>query len=183
MILAYLSDKTRHRFGYAVFAVCVAITGFAILISVHDNRPLEYAALFLVAMGCYSAMPIIVCWFSTFASSTSLCISSTDLVSFTDMNLGGHHRRSVGSAWQVAFGNIGGIIAVYCFLKTDAPLYTKGYSICIAFTCFSVLSCVAYYIACVAQNRQRDKTVTDVGLTEYEKTELGDLSPEYRYLV
>ena len=65
MILAYLSDKTRHRFAYAVFAVCVAIVGFAILISVHDNRPLEYAALFLVAMGCYSAMPIIVCWFST----------------------------------------------------------------------------------------------------------------------
>jgi predicted MFS family arabinose efflux permease len=68
MILAYLSDKSRHRFGYAVFAVCVAIVGFAILISVHDNRPLEYAALFLVAMGCYSAMPIIVCWFSKLLS-------------------------------------------------------------------------------------------------------------------
>ncbi|CAD0114688.1 unnamed protein product [Aureobasidium uvarum] len=163
MILAYISDKTRHRFAFAVFAICIAIVGFAILISVHDNRPLEYAALFLVAMGAYSAMPIIVCWFN--------------------MNLGGHHRRSVGSAWQVAFGNIGGIIAVYCFLKTDAPLYTKGYSICIAFTCLSVLSCIAYYIACVAQNRQREKTVTDVGLTEYEKTELGDLNPEYRYLV
>ncbi|KAH0352719.1 MFS general substrate transporter, partial [Aureobasidium melanogenum] len=163
MILAYLSDKTRHRFAYAVFAVCIAIAGFAILISVHHNRPLQYAALFLVAMGCYSAMPIIVCWFN--------------------MNLGGHHRRSVGSAWQVAFGNIGGIIAVYCFLKTEAPLYTKGYSICIAFTCLSVISCIAYYIACIAQNRQREKTVTDVGLTEYEKTELGDLNPEYRYLV
>ncbi|KAH0131088.1 MFS general substrate transporter, partial [Aureobasidium melanogenum] len=127
MVLAYLSDKTRHRFAYAVFAVCIAIAGFAILISVHHNRPLQYAALFLVAMGCYSAMPIIVCWFN--------------------MNLGGHHRRSVGSAWQVAFGNIGGIIAVYCFLKTEAPLYTKGYSICIAFTCLSVVSCIAYYIA------------------------------------
>lgn len=99
------------------------------------------------------------------------------------MNLGGHHRRSVGSAWQVAFGNIGGIIAVYCFLQNEAPLYTKGYSICIAFTCLSVISCIAYYIACIAQNRQREKTVTDVGLTEYEKTELGDLNPEYRYLV
>jgi Na+/melibiose symporter-like transporter len=186
MILAYLSDKTRHRFGYAVFAVCVAIVGFAILISVHDNRPLEYAALFLVAMGCYSAMPIIVCWFST---SLPLPLpfnpfspNSADLCP-QDMNLGGHHRRSVGSAWQVAFGNIGGIIAVFCFLKTDAPLYTKGYSICIAFTCLSVLSCIAYYVACVVQNRQRDKSVVDVGLTEYEKTELGDLSPEYRYLV
>ena len=105
------------------------------------------------------------------------------IFSLSDMNLGGHHRRSVGSAFQVAFGNIGGIIAVYCFLKTDAPLYTKGYSICIAFTCLSVLSCIAYYVACVSQNRQREKTVRDVGLTEYEKTELGDLNPEYRYLV
>jgi hypothetical protein len=103
-----------------------------------------------------------------------LPISTSSTNHHTDMNLGGHHRRSVGSAWQVAFGNIGGIIAVFCFLKTDAPLYTKGYSICIAFTCLSVLSCIAYYVACVVQNRQRDK---------YEKTELGDLSPEYRYLV
>jgi len=189
MILAYLSDKTRHRFGYAVFAVCVAIVGFAILISVHDNRPLEYAALFLVAMGCYSAMPIIVCWFSTSllpypcSSLLTLPLEPRLTIPTTDMNLGGHHRRSVGSAFQVAFGNIGGIIAVYCFLKTDAPLYTKGYSICIAFTCLSVISCIAYYIACVTQNRTREKTVTDVGLTEYEKTELGDLNPEYRYLV
>lgn len=88
MLLAFLSDKFKHRFAFAIFAICVAITGFAILIRVHNNRPLEYAALFLVAMGAYSAMPIIVCWFN--------------------MNLGGHHRRSVGSAWQVSFGNIGG---------------------------------------------------------------------------
>lgn len=88
MLLATLSDKCRHRAAFAVFAIFVAIAGFAILISVHDNTRVQYAGLFLVAMGCYSAMPIIVCWFN--------------------MNLGGHHRRSVGSAWQVAFGNIGG---------------------------------------------------------------------------
>lgn len=33
------------------------------------------------------------------------------------------------------------------------------------------------------QNRSRNKSVRDVGLTEYEKTELGDLSPDYRYLL
>jgi MFS family permease len=180
MILAFISDKTQHRFLIAVFAICVAIVGFAILISVHHNQPLQYAALFLVAMGAYSAMPIVVCWFN--------------------MNLGGHHRRSVGSAWQVAFGNIGGecsfipfkwwqltfipgIIAVFSFLKADAPLYTKGYSICIGFTCLSIVSCIAYYIACTTQNRKRDKTVVDVGLTDYERTELGDLSYDYRYLI
>lgn len=114
-------------------------------------------------MGTYSAMPVIVCWFN--------------------MNLGGHHRRSVGSAWQVGFGNIGGIIAVFAFLKKDAPKYVTGYSICIAFTILSIISCIIYGFACWSQNRQRDKSVTDVGLTEHEKTELGDLSPTYRYLL
>ena len=29
------------------------------------------------------------------------------------MNLGGHHRRSVGTAWQVSFGNIGGKLIAF----------------------------------------------------------------------
>jgi len=31
------------------------------------------------------------------------------------------------------------------------------------------------------QNRSRDRSVIDTSLTEYEKTELGDLRPDYRY--
>lgn len=163
MLIATLSDYTRHRFGFAVFSICVAITGFAILITVHHNRPLEYAALFLVAMGAYTAMPIIVCWFN--------------------MNLGGHHRRSIGSAWQVGFGNIGGIIAVWAFLAKDKPYYKMGYGICLGFTVLSIVACVIYGAGCLMANRKRDRTPVDVGLTEYEKTELGDLGPEYRYLL
>jgi MFS family permease len=89
MIIAYLSDKTQHRFLFTLIPIFVAIAGFAILLAVHNNHPVQYAALFLCAMGAYSAMPVIVCWFN--------------------MNLGGHHRRAVGSAWQVGFGNIGGM--------------------------------------------------------------------------
>ncbi|KUJ15489.1 MFS general substrate transporter [Mollisia scopiformis] len=163
MIVATCSDFTRHRFAFTIAPICVAIAGFAILITVHHNKHLEYAALFLVAMGAYSAMPVIVCWFN--------------------MNLGGHHRRAVGTAWQVGFGNIGGIIATYAFISTDAPYYKKGYSICLAFLCLSAFSCVLYAIAVVWQNRARDRAVVDVGLTEYEKTELGDMSPDYRYLL
>ncbi|KAL7776766.1 hypothetical protein CFE70_007185 [Pyrenophora teres f. teres 0-1] len=152
-----------HRFLFAIFPICVCIAGFAILLAVHDNHNLQYAALFLVAMGAYTAMPVIVCWFN--------------------MNLGGHHRRAIGSAWQVGFGNIGGIIAVYSFLKKDGPKYTPGYSISIAFVCLSALSCALYFFMCSLANRKRNKSVRDVGLTEYEKTEMGDLNPEYRYLL
>jgi MFS family permease len=163
MIVAWFSDRLRHRFLFAIFPICVCISGFGILINVHDNKSVQYAALFLVAMGAYTAMPVIVCWFN--------------------MNLGGHHRRAVGSAWQVGFGNIGGIIAVFAFLKKDAPKYTTGYSICVAFACLSALSCLAYFVMCSWQNRSREKAARDVGLTEYEKTELGDMNPDYRYLL
>lgn len=89
----------------------------------------------------------------------------------------------MGSAWQIGFGNIGGIIAVFAFLKKDAPKYTPGYSICIAFTILSIIACIIYGIGCWAENRNRDKLTVDIGLTEHEKTELGDKSPEYRYLL
>ena len=165
MLVAWGSDKAKHRFAFAIFPMCVCITGFALLLGFHDkaHRSTEYAALFLVAMGAYSAMPVVVCWFN--------------------MNLGGHHRRSVGSAWQVGFGNTGGIIAVYAFLAKDAPRYIPGYSIGVAFVCLSMISSTIYLISVMYANRTRDRSARNVGLTETEKTELGDLSPDYRYLL
>ncbi|KAL9112451.1 MAG: hypothetical protein Q9227_003293 [Pyrenula ochraceoflavens] len=163
MIVAYFSDRFKHRFLFAIIPICIAIAGFAILISTHNNHNLEYGALFMVTSGTYAAMPVIVCWFN--------------------LNLGGHHRRSVGTAWQIGFGNIGGIIATYAFLKKDAPEYRPGYSICISFICLSAGSCLAYLAAVLAQNRSREKGGRDVGLTEYEKVEMGDLGPEYRYMI
>ena len=152
MIIAFSSDFSRHRFAFTIMPITLAVVGFAILISVHDNHKVQYAALFLVAMGAYSAMPVIVCWFN--------------------MNLGGHHRRAVGSAWQVGFGNIGGIIATYAFLDTDKPYYKKGYAICLSFLLFSAASCCVYAVAVSMENRKRDHAVVGT-LTEEEKTELG----------
>ena len=163
MIIAFLSDKTKHRFAFTMIPISIAIAGFAILLTVHNKPNIQYAALFLVAMGAYSAMPVIVCWFN--------------------MNLGGHHRRSVGTAWQVGFGNIGGIIATYAFLAKDAPRYKPGYSICVAFICLSAASCIVYFVSIFIQNRNRDRVATDLGLTEFEKAEKGDMSSDYRYLL
>jgi hypothetical protein len=176
MIIAYFSDLTRHRFAFAILPICIAIVGFALLLSHHDkeSRNVQFGALFLVTMGCYSAMPVIVCWFS--------------------MNLGGHVRRSVGTAWQIGFGNIGGIIATYAFLKQDGPEYTRGYSICIAFIILSAMGCTLYFFAISLANRNKDKAAAaslsnpEVGgatatatATEDGDQFLGDLSPNFRY--
>lgn len=176
MIIAYISDFTKHRFAFCIIPICVAIVGFAILLTHHgeETRNVQFGALFLVTMGCYSAMPVIVCWFA--------------------MNLGGHKRRSVGTAWQIGFGNIGGIIATYSFMKTDGPEYIPGYSISIAFIVLSAASCVAYYIAITAQNRNRDRNAAtsmsnaEIGVSAATAGEgqdvdelLGDMSPNFRY--
>ncbi len=163
MAVAYASDKTRHRFAFTVGPICIAIAGFAILLGVHERRSVQYGALFLVCLGTFSAMPVIVCWFN--------------------MNLGGHHRRSVGSAWQIGFGNIGGIIAVYAFLAKDAPRYVPGYSISVAFVILSGFCCILYFVMCASQNRKRERAGVNLNLTELEKTEMGDMSPDYRYLL
>ena len=72
MLVAYLSDRTQHRFLFTIIPICVAIAGFSILLTVHNNYHLEYAALFLVTMGTYSAMPVIVCWFNLVICNKSL---------------------------------------------------------------------------------------------------------------
>lgn len=89
------------------------------------------------------------------------------------------YRRDGG----IIADNAVGIIAVFAFLAKDSPRYVPGYSICLAFICLSALSCITYFLACAYQNGQRDRAVRDMSLTEFEKTELGDMSPDYRYML
>ncbi|KAI1144003.1 MFS general substrate transporter [Hypoxylon sp. FL0543] len=162
LLTAALSDRVRHRAAFALLPLSMGIAAFATLLKVHNNTPVQYAMLCLVTMSTYSVLPIIVCWFS--------------------MNLGGHHRRAIGTAWQIGFGNIGGIIATFSFLSKDAPYFPNGYSICLGFTCVSGLASALYLVSIHLENQKRKKAVRNVGLSEYEKTELGDLNPEFRYM-
>ncbi|KAJ5104981.1 hypothetical protein NUU61_002328 [Penicillium alfredii] len=165
MVIAFFSDRLRHRFAFTLIPMAVAIAGFAMLLNIHgkENRNPQYGALFLLTSGCYSAMPVIVCWFA--------------------MNLGGHLRRSVGTAWQVGFGNIGGIISTYSFLEKDAKVfYRPGFIICLSFICLSAVACIAYFFAVWYENRKRDRAAVDPNaISEEEEEYLGDLAPTYRY--
>jgi hypothetical protein len=118
--------------------------------------------------------------------------------------VGGHARRSVGTAWQIGFGNsefrnlfsisnarintdafpVGGIIATFSFLAKDAPTYKPGFSIGLGFICLSVLASFIYFFAIIAENRRRDRgEVEGADLPEHEKLLMGDLNPNYRYML
>ncbi|KAH9941927.1 MFS general substrate transporter [Amylocystis lapponica] len=163
---AAMSDFFRHRFLFVVIPLALALAGFVILLVVHDNTKLQYAALYMAAMGMFTAMPVVNCWYST--------------------NLSGHHQRAVGTAWQVSFGNIGGIIAVYMFLAKDAPRYTTGYSVCIGFICLAVVSACIYLCGIMLENRARDRAQEAGGSDDRflsEKRRTDDLDPSYRYML
>ncbi|KAL3472261.1 major facilitator superfamily domain-containing protein [Aspergillus californicus] len=165
MTVACLSDYFRMRYIFAVLPMLIGMAGYGILLNIQDSNHhhLQYGALFLFTSGCYSAAPVMLCWFG--------------------MNLGGHCRRSVGTAWQVGFGNIGGIIATYSFLEKDAPLYRNGYIIGVSFGCFSAFMATVYLIAVWRENNQREKVMAEGGIevTEEDEARLGDLASTYRY--
>jgi hypothetical protein len=78
----------------------------------------------------------------------------------------------------------GGIISAFSFLAKDAPRYISGYSICIGFVCLSGLTSTIYFVGLVVENRKREHGVVGrVELVEDEKMLMGDLSPDYRYML
>ncbi|KAL2826726.1 major facilitator superfamily domain-containing protein [Aspergillus pseudoustus] len=167
MVIACLSDYFRNRYIFTILPILVGMSGFGILLNVDDpnHRNLQYGALFLLTCGCYSTAPVFLCWFG--------------------MNLGGHRRRIVGTAFQIGFGNIGGIVATYSFLEKDAPLYRNGYIIGLSFSCFSAAMSTLYLLGCWYENRKRDRVMAEGGatseMTAQEEEELGDLAVTYRY--
>lgn len=134
VILAYVSDRFRLRSPFVAFSLAVAITGSGILLSVHDNVHLEYGAIFLLAMGTYSCMPIVICWYT--------------------MNLRGGWERGVGTGWMIGFGNIGAIVATFSFTIADAPLYHKGYSIIMGGLCIVIVSATIYFLLLLKEKRK-----------------------------
>ena len=133
LVLAVISDWQKIRAPFIAFSLALAIVGAGILLNVHHNTPLEYAAICLIAMGTYSSMPLVICWYT--------------------MNLRGHWERGIGTAWQVGFGNIGGIVATFAFVSSDAPYYTRGYAALMTGLCITALSSLVYLVLVWRENR------------------------------
>ncbi|KAF8427724.1 MFS general substrate transporter [Tirmania nivea] len=172
MLIATFSDYIRHRFAFVLGSLAVAITGVIILLTVYDKERIhiQYFALFLVISGTNGAGPIIISWFTS--------------------NLSGHHRRSIGSAYQISLGNIAGIISSFTFVAADRPRYIPGYSILLAFMCFTGIMTTCYFWVVTNDNGRKDKGTYKYAkesekwqaLSEGEKVKMGDLAPDYRYL-
>lgn len=165
MILALVSDFVRHRYGFTLLSGIIAIVGYGLLLgtdATEANKHIRYAACFLIASGLYTGLPIIICW--------------------VNMNFSGHVRRMTVSAFQVGFGNIGGIISPFVYRDQDAPGYRMGLWVSLAGLLFSMGNCLVYLLGVIKVNKDRSKEHgQEKWLVDDEELE-GDLKPSFKYM-
>lgn len=105
LTISWLSDKYRKRAPAIAFQCFLVITGLMIT-AYHKNNGVRYFGLFLGQAGCQGNVPSILAYQSN--------------------NIRMQSKRAVGSALQIGFGAIGGIIASTVFRQADAPKYVPG---------------------------------------------------------
>jgi hypothetical protein len=66
---------------------------------------------------------------------------------------------------------------------SESSTFATGYSVCIGFICLSFLANVIYFVGLVLENRRRDYSDEGATIPEAEKRRMGDLNPDYRYML
>ncbi|PGH02077.1 hypothetical protein GX51_04890 [Blastomyces parvus] len=102
---ALLGDKYRLRSPIIVAQCIIGIVGLMIT-AYHSKSGVRYFGIFLGTAGCQGNVPAILAYQSN--------------------NIRMQSKRSVGSALQIGFGAIGGIIASTTFREVDAPKFVPG---------------------------------------------------------
>ena len=102
---AWIGDKYHMRAPIIAMQSIISIVGLMIT-AYHHRVGVRYFGIFLGIAGAHGNIPAILAYQSN--------------------NIRMQSKRSVGSALQIGFGAIGGIIASTTFRQQDKPKYFKG---------------------------------------------------------
>lgn len=161
--VTYLSDCTKIRGLWLVGVMPVTAIGFVLLLTV-DTVAVRYFAIFLCLTGAFTASPTLIGW--------------------AVENSAGHTTRAVVAGTVVGFGNIGGILATWTYVATDAPKYVSGHAINLSFACLGTIILGATTIYLRWENKQRSMGRRDhrlASLTAVEASQLGHKHPEFKF--
>jgi len=133
---AWVGDKYRVRAPIIAAQSVICVVGLMI-VAYHKNHGVRYFGIFLGVMGCQGNIPAILAY-----QSNNIRLQS---------------KRSVGSALQIGFGAIGGIIASTTFREKEAPYYKSGLWATAGLQFFILigLCCTSAYFT--KKNKQHDR--------------------------
>lgn len=137
---AWLGDKYHVRAPVIAAQSLLTTIGLMIVAYAH-NHGARYFGIFLGVCGSQGNVPAILAYQSN--------------------NIRGQSKRLVGSALQIGFGAVGGIIASTTFRQVDAPKYITGLWVTagLQFYVLLVLSCTTTYF--LKKNREVDRQIAN----------------------
>lgn len=165
--IAYISDKTKKRGLYLAIFALITVVGFSV-VRFATSPNIKYMGIFFVTMGAFPGGPGFLSWAMN--------------------NTGGPAVRAVTSGWVVSLGTMGGIVATWTYISTDAPLYPTGHTInLVGQILVFLLACFGMFY-CMWENKQRDAGKRDHRLDGFTDDDeawhtLGFRHPRFRYMI
>ncbi|KAH8120224.1 MFS general substrate transporter [Phellopilus nigrolimitatus] len=132
-IVGLVGDKIGQR-AYINMVLFAGLIGYIILI-VSRNYALSYFACFLAASGIYPLIPNSVAWVSA--------------------NTEGSYKRSAVLGLAIGWGNLNGAVSSNVYRAKDAPWYSLGHGIVLAYIAIGFLSSLLMRVVLKAENERR----------------------------
>ena len=121
-------------------------------------------ALYFVETGSYISLPLL--W------------------SMMANNVSGKYKTAIATGLQIGLGGSGGIITSLIFPATEAPLYKKGFAVCLALLVMAAVLSGVFVLGLWLENRKRNRGERDyrLSLPAEELGNLGDDHPGFRFV-
>jgi MFS family permease len=138
ILTAWLSDRLHNRSYFVIFHALLSAFGYA-FIAVSGARDWgiwwRYAGIYPAAVGFFSVITIIITW--------------------TINNQESESKQGTGFAMLQLIGQCGPLVGTRLYPARDAPLYTKGMSICAGAMIFVAILSLALRVYLKRSNRRK----------------------------
>ncbi|KAL1405939.1 hypothetical protein Q8F55_007621 [Vanrija albida] len=174
LLICFLSDRTKHRGLYVAFTQVCGIAGFAILIGVTKNMGARYFGTFLVVLGGFGGIPLMLAWAGDTAGSQTVAAVRMGLM------------NGIGQCFA--------ILASFIFPTKEGPQWYKGFGINLGFCVLSMVTALYLSWYYRRENARRDKAgdvatpvsalnspSAEKGLAAAPQAQLHDYAPGFRY--
>ncbi|KAK4118765.1 MFS general substrate transporter [Parathielavia appendiculata] len=169
LFFSYLSDRFFWRMPFVAIPMGLITIGYAVILTRDgelggSNLGVAYFAVILTCMGIYPVQPAGSSWAAN--------------------NLAPANRRAIGVAFNICFGNIGGIVGSYMYLDSEKPKFPTGFGLSLAFGATGLLCAFLLELSYKWGNAKKGRLTEDqvrAKYTEDELHKLGDKSPLFKY--
>ncbi|KAF6822733.1 high-affinity nicotinic acid transporter [Colletotrichum plurivorum] len=165
LFTGWAADRWQQRMLAIAIPNSIAVCGFIIMMVTSRYPELPGATLFLATGGLYPVSPAVTAWIA--------------------LNCAGSMKRAVGIGAMLSFSQLGGIVGSNIYIKAQSATYPIGFGISLGMLAvFGVIWPAIYWVILKRINAKRAAIPVEeihAKYTEQQLSDMGDLSPLFRY--